>query len=150
MKHFIKSIILTLSILMMLLSFSCSKNQTLATIREEKLFTVNYGKYENELHLFNLSNLGYINTKIYMKDGFFFIADDNAKKVMQMTSYGDLIGIIYNPETNPKPSFLRKLEISQANSTTSSELDSPKTTTQTAKEHLFNKISNKHIMTAAK
>ena len=79
MKHFIKSIILTLSILMMLLSFSCSKNQTLATIREEKLFTVNYGKYENELHLFNLSNLGQINTKLYMKDGFFFISDDNAK-----------------------------------------------------------------------
>ena len=142
MKHFFKPIILTLSILMMILSFSCSRNQTLATIREEKLFTVNYGKYENELHLFNLANLGYINTKLYMKDGFFFIADDNAKKVMQMTSYGDLIGIIYNPETNPKPSFLRKLEISQANSTTSSELESPKTTTQTAKEHLFNKISN--------
>ena len=148
MKHFFKPIILTLSILMMILSFSCSRNQTLATIREEKLFTVNYGKYENELHLFNLANLGYINTKLYMKDGFFFIADDNAKKVMQMTSYGDLIGIIYNPETNPKPSFLRKLEISQANSTTSSELESPKTTTQTAKEHLFNNIavdSNKNI-----
>jgi hypothetical protein len=66
---------------MMIFSFSCSRNQTVSTIKEEKLFTVKYGKYENELHLFNLSNLGHINTKLCMKDGFFFITDDNAKKL---------------------------------------------------------------------
>ena len=124
---------------MIILSFSCSRNQTISTIREEKLFTVNYGKYENELHLFNLSNLGYINTKLYMKDGFFFISDDNAKKIMQMTSYGDLIGIIYNPETNPEPSFLRKI---QNSGNSNSDLTQQKTTTQTAQKHLFNKLSN--------
>ena len=123
----------------MILSFSCSRNQTITTIREEKLFTVNYGKYENELHLFNLSNLGYINTRLYMKDGFFFISDDNAKKIMQMTSYGDLIGIIYNPETNPEPSFLRKI---QNSGSSNSDLNQQKTTTQTAQKHLFNKLSN--------
>ena len=139
MKHFFKPIILTLSILLIILSFSCSRNQTISTIREEKLFTVNYGKYENELHLFNLSNLGYINTKLYMKDGFFFISDDNAKKIMQMTSYGDLIGIIYNPETNPEPSFLRKI---QNSGSSNSDLNQQKTTTQTAQKHLFNKLSN--------
>ena len=139
MKHFFKPIILTLSILIMILSFSCSRNQTITTIREEKLFTVNYGKYENELHLFNLSNLGYINTRLYMKDGFFFISDDNAKKIMQMTSYGDLIGIIYNPETNPEPSFLRKI---QNSGSSNSDLNQQKTTTQTAQKHLFNKLSN--------
>ena len=139
MKHFFKPIILTLSILLIILSFSCSRNQTISTIREEKLFTVNYGKYENELHLFNLSNLGYINTKLYMKDGFFFISDDNAKKIMQMTSYGDLIGIIYNPETNPEPSFLRKI---QTSGSSNSDLTQQKTTTQTAQKHLFNKLSN--------
>ena len=124
---------------MIILSFSCSRNQTISTIREEKLFTVNYGKYENELHLFNLSNLGQINTKLYMKDGFFFISDDNAKKIMQMTSYGDLIGIIYNPETNPEPSFLRKI---QNSGNSNSDLTQQKTTTQTAQKHLFNKLSN--------
>ena len=139
MKHFFKPIILTLSILLIILSFSCSRNQTISTIREEKLFTVNYGKYENELHLFNLSNLGQINTKLYMKDGFFFISDDNAKKIMQMTSYGDLIGIIYNPETNPEPSFLRKI---QNSGSSNSDLNQQKTTTQTAQKHLFNKLSN--------
>ena len=124
---------------MIILSFSCSRNQTISTIREEKLFTVNYGKYENELYLFNLSNLGQINTKLYMKDGFFFISDDNAKKIMQMTSYGDLIGIIYNPETNPEPSFLRKI---QNSGNSNSDLTQQKTTTQTAQKHLFNKLSN--------
>ncbi len=120
-------------------TFSCSRNQTIATIKEEKLFTLNYGKYENELQLFNLANLGYINTKLCMKDGFFFISDDNAKKIMQMTSYGDLIGIIYNPETNPEPSFLRKIQTSQNKNADS---QSKITTTQTAQKHLFNQLSN--------
>ena len=84
MKHFFKPIILTLSILIIILSFSCSRNQTISTIREEKLFTVNYGKYENELHLFNLSNLGQINTKLYMKDGFFFIDSFETDKLQSI------------------------------------------------------------------
>ena len=141
MKHFFKPIILTLSFIMMIFNFSCSKNQTVSTIREEKLFTLNYGKYENELHLFNLSNLGHINTRLYMKDGFFFISDDNAKKIIQMTSYGDLIGIIYNPETNPEPSFLRKIQ-NPGSSSSNSALAQQKTTTQSAQKHLFNKLSN--------
>ena len=102
---------------------------------------MNYGKYENELQLFNLSNLGYINTKIFMKDGFFFISDDNAKKIMQMTSYGDLLGVIYNPETNPEPSFARKLKTTKGSSSANQE-STQKTITQTAEKHLFNQISN--------
>ncbi len=102
---------------------------------------MNYGKYENELQLFNLSNLGHINTKIFMKDGFFFISDDNAKKIMQMTSYGDLLGVIYNPETNPEPSFARKLKTTKGSSSANQE-STQKTITQTAEKHLFNQISN--------
>ncbi len=141
MKHFFKLIILLLSLGFIFFNLSCSRNQTVSTIKEEKLFTLNYGKYENELQLFNLANLGYINTKIFMKDGFFFISDDNAKKIMQMTSYGDLLGIIYNPETNPEPSFARNFKNIKTSSTTNQE-SSQKTITQTAEKHLFNKISN--------
>ena len=141
MKQFIKFFTPVLFITLILLNFSCSRNQTISTIKEENLFSLNYGKYENELQLFNLANLGNINTKIFMKDGFFFIADDNAKKIMEMTSYGDLLGIIYNPETNPEPSFVRKITNSNAIGS-STENYSQKTITQSAQKHPFNNISN--------
>lgn len=141
MKQFIKFFTLVLFITLILLNFSCSRNQTISTIKEENLFSLNYGKYENELQLFNLANLGNINTKIFMKDGFFFIADDNAKKIIQTTSYGDLLGIIYNPETNPEPSFVRKITNSNAIGS-STENYSQKTITQSAQKHPFNNISN--------
>ena len=141
MKHFFNFTILLLSLGFIFTNLSCSRNQTISTIKEEKLFSLNYGKYENELQLFNLSNLGHINTKIFMKDGFFFISDDNAKKIMQMTSYGDLLGVIYNPETNPEPSFARKLKTTKGSSSANQE-STQKTITQTAEKHLFNKISN--------
>ena len=141
MKHFFNFKLFLITLLFILVNFSCSKNQTVSTIREEKLFTLNYGKYENELQLFNFANLGHINTKIFMKDGFFFISDDNAKKIMQMTSYGDLLGVIYNPETNPEPSFVRKFKNTKNYSLSNQEISS-KTITQTAQKHLFNQISN--------
>lgn len=141
MKQFIKFFTPVLFITLILLNFSCSRNQTISTIKEENLFSLNYGKYENELQLFNLANLGNINTKIFMKDGFFFIADDNAKKIIQTTSYGDLLGIIYNPETNPEPSFVRKITNSNAIGS-STENYSQKTITQSAQKHPFNNISN--------
>ena len=141
MKHFFNFTILLLSLGFIFTNLSCSRNQTISTIKEEKLFSLNYGKYENELQLFNLSNLGHINTKIFMKDGFFFISDDNAKKIMQMTSYGDLLGVIYNPKTNPEPSFARKLKTTKGSSSANQE-STQKTITQTAEKHLFNQISN--------
>ena len=141
MKQFIKFFTPVLFITLILLNFSCSRNKTISTIKEENLFSLNYGKYENELQLFNLANLGNINTKIFMKDGFFFIADDNAKKIIQTTSYGDLLGIIYNPETNPEPSFVRKITNSNAIGS-STENYSQKTITQSAQKHPFNNISN--------
>ena len=141
MKQFIKFFTSVLFITLILLNFSCSRNQTISTLKEENLFSLNYGKYENELQLFNLANLGNINTKIFMKDGFFFIADDNAKKIIQTTSYGDLLGIIYNPETNPEPSFVRKITNSNAIGS-STENYSQKTITQSAQKHPFNNISN--------
>lgn len=141
MKHFFNFILFSITLLFIFQNFSCSRNQTITTLKEEKLFTLKYGKYENELQLFNLANLGNINTKIFMKDGFFFIADDNAKKIMEMTSYGDLLGIIYNPETNPEPSFVRKITNSNAIGS-STENYSQKTITQSAQKHPFNNISN--------
>lgn len=119
-----------------LIIVGCSRNQTVISLQEYSLFNLSYGNYEDELQLFDISFPGEINTEIYMKDGFFFIANGYAKKIIQLTSYGDLLGIIYNPDTNPIPSFISQ---SQNTNTENSEI---RTSTQSAQSHLFNKLGS--------
>jgi hypothetical protein len=40
-----------------------------------------------------------------MRDGMFYIANSGSKKVLQLTSFGDLLSVYYNPDANPVPSF---------------------------------------------
>jgi hypothetical protein len=42
-----------------------------------------------------------------MRDGLFYISNGNGQKVVRYTSYGDLLFMIYNDETNPLPLALR-------------------------------------------
>lgn len=101
-----KSAVLVLAISIL---FSCGGSQIVSNIEHELLFTLPYGSFEDEIDLFSLSNPGQISTFIQMKDGFFFIANGETNKLIQMNSYGDLLGIIYNPDMNPIPSFIKKL-----------------------------------------
>ncbi|MBP1567842.1 MAG: hypothetical protein J6U36_04260, partial [Oscillospiraceae bacterium] len=86
-----------------LLTASCSKDQIVSNITNEQLFTLEYGNFEDELNVFDIAETGTISTSIAMQDGFFFIANGEAKKIMEMNSYGDLLNILYNDETNPRP-----------------------------------------------
>ncbi|MDE6719876.1 MAG: hypothetical protein K2J68_08490, partial [Treponemataceae bacterium] len=70
-----------------LLIFSCGKNSDLSSIRREEKFTLNYGNLENQINLFDLNSTGEINTRIAMRDGFFFISNGKSKKILQMNSY---------------------------------------------------------------
>lgn len=68
------------------------------------LFFIKPGKLFNELDYFHKENQqlnGY--SRIFMKEGLFYITDSGAGKVMEMTSYGDVLGIIYNPAQTPPP-----------------------------------------------
>lgn len=88
-----------------LLIFSCGRNSDLSSIRREEKFTLDYGNLENQINLFDLNSTGEINTRIAMRDGFFFISNGKSKKVLQMNSYGDLLTLYYNSKTNPPPLF---------------------------------------------
>lgn len=84
---------------------SCSREQV-SFVGREKLFTIKYGRFEDEIDLFQLdSNSGGPDTQIFMKDGMFYISNSGSKKILQLTSFGDLLSVFYNPETNPEPSF---------------------------------------------
>lgn len=84
---------------------SCGGNKVVSSLESEALFNLEYGNFEEELNMFNLAKIGGINTSIVMKDGFFYILNGESKKIMEMTSYGDLLTLYYNPKFNPSPSF---------------------------------------------
>ena len=99
---------LTLSFLFFLTSlfFSCKEKKNTEILKQEQRFIINYGNFEDEIDLFDIMQQGTnIETYIHMRNGFFYITNGKSKKVMQFTSYGDLLGILYNSETNPTPSF---------------------------------------------
>jgi hypothetical protein len=82
---------------------SCQRKGLQELVREE-LFSLPLGKMEDQIDLFQIDGAPqeHKNT-IFMRDGQFFIANGNSGKIMTFTSYGDLISLIYNPDTNPAP-----------------------------------------------
>lgn len=87
---------------------SCSGSSN-EKVEREKLFTLSYGRFEDEIDLFRLdsSSMG-PDTQIFMRDGVFYISNSGSKKIIQLTSFGDLLSVFYNPEVNPVPSFADK------------------------------------------
>ncbi len=79
--------------------FSCSKNDVVESISENQLFTIPYGNFEEQLSIFDLNNVGNIRNGITMRDGFFYITDGKSEKIMEMNSYGDLLTLFYNEDS---------------------------------------------------
>ena len=89
-----------------LLMASCGQVRA-PSLAEEELFTLAYGKMEDQVELF--MNGGAIDrkTSLFMRDGLFRIANGYSNKVMEFTSYGDLISLYYDPDENPSPVLLQ-------------------------------------------
>jgi len=109
-SHRLLSLLLLFTSFILPVFFSCS-NEPVTRLEREKLFELSYGHFEDEIDLFQLDtdNAG-PDTQIFMKDGMFYIANSGSKKVLQLTSFGDLLSVFYNAETNPVPSFAEKDE----------------------------------------
>lgn len=91
-----------LYIIITLLLFSCSN--PIGQIEKESLFSLDLGKMEHQIDL--VYHKGYAfpdDTYIYMKKGFFYIANGSLKKVVEFTTYGDILTSVYNPDFNPQP-----------------------------------------------
>ncbi|MDE6350156.1 MAG: hypothetical protein K2K67_04040, partial [Treponemataceae bacterium] len=77
------------------LAVSCRRSGVVASVSEKKLFALKYGSFEDELDLFSLSRAGDVRTYMAMRDGFFYVANGEAKKIMELNSYGDLLTLYY-------------------------------------------------------
>lgn len=78
------------------------------SIEREEYFSLNIGPMEDQLAMYNQGE-GSSGKKpgFAMRDGLFYIADRTAGKIARYNSYGDLLFMIYNEETNPAPSSLK-------------------------------------------
>jgi hypothetical protein len=88
--------------------FSSCEEEKYESIRREDLFKLDIGVLEDQVNLFDLEGDRSIKkTRIAMREGLFYIADGNGGKVMRYNSFGDLLFMIYNEETNPAPLTLK-------------------------------------------
>ncbi|MBQ4378477.1 MAG: hypothetical protein II821_04700 [Treponema sp.] len=102
---------LFLLILLSCLFVSCSKSGAVHSVNETSLFKLDYGNFEDELNLFDLAKTGNIRTYMTMRDGFFYIANGEAKKILELNSYGDLLSLYYNDEVLKDVAFAGKNSI---------------------------------------
>jgi hypothetical protein len=77
-------------------------------IERKALFQLDIGGSENEVDLFQIQGIPMAErTEIFMRDGLVYLSNGPANKIMEFTSYGDLISLVYNASQNPEPVLLR-------------------------------------------
>lgn len=92
------------------LTGSCRNTEILA-LEETRLFTLEIGKLEDQIDLFQIDGVSPRHKNgVFMRDGIIYVANGNGNKVMQFTSFGDLLTLLYNPEQNPRPILLNTVD----------------------------------------
>ena len=76
---------LLVSIIIIVTFCAYNKNNTIQSINETELFSLNYGNFEEQLSVADLNDVGNIRLGIAMRDGFFYIVDGYSKKIMELS-----------------------------------------------------------------
>lgn len=76
-------------------------------LERELLFKMQIGKMEDQLYVQQVDGVNTLSkTRIFMQDGFFFVSNGESAKVMEFSSFGDLISLYYSADKNPEPVIL--------------------------------------------
>ncbi len=97
MKRILKTLFVLISSAVLLIS--CNRNSKVQELSENQLFEIPYGNFEEQLSISDLNNIGNCRFGIAMRDGFFYIVNGEAKKIMELNSYGDLLTLFYNEDS---------------------------------------------------
>ncbi|MFO7850681.1 MAG: hypothetical protein R6V67_12065 [Spirochaetia bacterium] len=90
-------------------SFSSCSDDGRKFLTREELFSLDYGKMEDQIDLYQDPGVPFSRkTRLYMRDGIFYIANGNSNKVMEFTSYGDILSLYYNSAHNPDTFLLQR------------------------------------------
>lgn len=85
---------------------SCNRSGRVASLEEKTVFSLEYGNFENQLNVFALGSVSDISTSLVMRNGFFYLLNGEARKIMEMNNFGDLVVYFYNPEFSPRSSYI--------------------------------------------
>jgi hypothetical protein len=97
--------------LFFLLLVSCEHPSSIPQAVREDLFTLDIGRLEDQIAIYSLEgDRGMARVSMTMRDGLFYISDASGAKILRCNSYGDLLFMIYNEETNPTPLSLKPLQ----------------------------------------
>jgi hypothetical protein len=89
----------------------CGREAPVPSAVREDLFTLDIGRLEDQIALYDLEGGGGTRpADVAMRDGLFYISDGNGGKILRYNSYGNLLFMIYNEETNPSPITLQPLQ----------------------------------------
>ncbi|MCR5437501.1 MAG: hypothetical protein K6E97_10620 [Treponema sp.] len=105
----IKNKIICLLILPLIFITGCAKTGKIESISEKEQFRLKYGNFPEQFSIRDLNDVGNIRMGIAMRDGFFYAVDGNAKKAVELNSYGDLLSLYYN-EDSELASFIEKTQ----------------------------------------
>ena len=98
---------LIIQLLFVIFVLASCLNKNTDVIEKKVLFHLAMGKAENEIDLIQLPGIPFQKkSRIVMKNGLFFISNGNTGKIMEFTSYGDIINLYYNDKENPEPIML--------------------------------------------
>lgn len=104
--------ILLFSIILLILFVSGCSTERADTLDRVKLFQIDIGKMEDQLDMLQLRGTTTRHkTRVLMRNGLFYLANGNSAKIMEFTSYGDLLSLYYNPEENPEPFLLKGTDV---------------------------------------
>jgi hypothetical protein len=88
-----------------LLLASCSRTVAPSLDRDD-LFSLSYGKLEDQVELFMDGSAVRRKTRLVMSNGLFYVSSGYGNRVMEFTSFGDLLSLHFNPSQNPRPVML--------------------------------------------
>jgi hypothetical protein len=95
-------------LLLLGLSLGACSGGALNSLVREDLFSLDIGRQEDQLALYGLEgDWGLDRVGLAMRDGLFYLSDRNGGKLTHYNSYGDLLFMIYNEESNGAPFSLR-------------------------------------------
>ncbi|HWR10881.1 MAG TPA: hypothetical protein VN445_03575 [Rectinemataceae bacterium] len=85
---------------------SCDPARHIKSIVRSDLFSIGYGLSENQI---DISSGGEGGIDMTMREGIFHILDGTGKKVLKLSSYGDLLALLYDPERSPEPRVVKNV-----------------------------------------
>ena len=101
------SVALAVCLLVPIFFFSCTNGREAAILEANHRFSLTIGKMEDQIDLIQLPGESFKQkVEMVMRNGFFYVGNGSAHKIMEFSSYGDLITLFYNRMKNPKPVLL--------------------------------------------